>query len=84
VIAHEAWQDDAVPSIEIPSAVHPQQLQQIEETREPPVRNLQENHTKTMRGDRHHSTVGNNTHTKPGIGDRDATANNLFQRIYWP
>jgi hypothetical protein len=78
VIAHEAWQDDAVPSIEIPSAVHPQQLQQIEETREPPVRNLQENHTKTMRGDRHHSTVGNNTHTKPGMAPRRQQTVSVF------
>ena len=44
--------------------MHPQQLQQIEETREPPARKLQDDHKNTMRGDRHHSTVVKHTHTQ--------------------
>jgi len=43
--------------------VHPQQLQQIEETRQPPVRKTDDDQTR-MRGDRQDSMVGKHTQSK--------------------
>jgi hypothetical protein len=45
--------------------VRAQQLQRIEETREPPVRKVEGDQTNTLRGDRHHSTVGKHITTQP-------------------